>query len=480
MNLTKLAEAFRSGKLSPATAIERSFVAAKTHENLNCFVTLNSPPASQATQNAQAKLADSDAGPLTGIPIAHKDIFCTAGIKTTCASQILADYIPPYESHVTALLKSAGAISIGKCNMDEFAMGTTGENSSFGATLNPWDQTRCAGGSSSGSAAAVAARIVPVATGTDTGGSVRLPASYCGICGIKPTYGMVSRRGIVAYASSLDQAGVLATCTADLRIMLEAMIGHDKHDSTSLPDAKLAPASFANSDKLLTIGIADEFFGAGIDPDVAQIVRNAVNVLVGDNAKSTPIEFSHLEFAVPTYYIIACAEASSNLARYDGMLYGRRITTDNLAESITSSRSEGFGKEVQRRIILGSFVLSHGYIDAYYRQAQKIRHLLIDDFNNAFASCDLIATPTSPTVAPKLGTLSNDPLLMYSQDICTVPASLAGLPALSIPCGMNDDMPVGMQLIGPARSENLLLDVAERFEQLTNHHKRIPPGFDDE
>ena len=460
--------------------VERAVAKAKQHAHLNAFITLHQEATQATIKHAQTRLAKSGPAPLIGIPIAHKDIFCTAGIRTTCASQILANYTPPYESHVTKLLDDAGAVSIGKCNMDEFAMGTTGENSSFGATLNPWNQGHCAGGSSSGSAAAVAARIVPAATGTDTGGSVRLPASYCGICGIKPTYGMISRRGIVAYASSLDQAGVFATNASDLRIMLASMIGHDAQDSTSLTDAAIESRSAATNNSKLTIGMADEFFATGVNTQVAALVRSAVAKLSDHGLATSSVKFAHLDYAVPAYYIIACAEASSNLARYDGMLYGYRADASDLSTTVMRSRSEGFGQEVQRRIMLGSFVLSHGYVDAYYRQAQKIRQLLVDDFKLAFANCDLIAAPTSPTAAPKIGEFSDDPLLMYSQDVCTVPASMAGLPALSIPCGMLDGLPVGLQLIGPARSENLLLRVAELYQQLTDHHQQVPPGYDDE
>lgn len=455
----------------------QAFQQAKTHANLNAFITLT-PASEQALADAQARLDTGTGGMLCGIPIAYKDIFCTANVKTTCASKLLAEYIPPYESHVTALLNAAGAICVGKCNMDEFAMGTTGENSAFGATRNPWNPAHSSGGSSSGSAVAVATRTVPVAIGTDTGGSVRMPAAYCGISGIKPTYGLVSRRGIIAYASSLDQAGVLATTAADLRATLTIMAAHDPAESTSLPNAALPAASPAKDNlRGLRVGIATEFFEASVTDPVATTVQEAVTELGKLGASTVAVSIPNLEYAVEAYYIIACAEASSNLARYDGLLYGKRAQADNLLDLVQRSRSEGFGKEVQRRILLGTFVLSHGYVDAYYRQAQKIRQLLLTDFKTAFDSCDLIAAPATPTTAPQLGLFSDDPVQMYNQDICTVTANLCGLPALSIPCGLAGGMPVGLQLIGAAHSDSHLLSVAEHFQKITDYHTLLPPGI---
>ena len=443
--------------------------------DLNAFITDRTDIAKKEAANAQRRIDEGDKSLLCGLPIAIKDVFMTRGDKTTCASKILGSYISPYESHVSALLGKSGAISVGKCNMDEFAMGTTGENSAYGPALNPWDTSRSPGGSSSGSAVAVAARMVSASIGTDTGGSVRMPAAYCGICGIKPTYGLASRRGMVAYASSLDQAGVFATSAADLRIVLGSMIGHDPKESTSLPGSAMDGIPFEAKDmKGLRVGVAKEFFAASVEDGVATLVKEAIEKIESLGASATEVSIAHLSHAIPAYYIIACAEASSNLARYDGLLYGSRAKADDLGDCVEISRSEGFGEEVQRRIMLGTFVLSHGYVDAYYRQAQKIRRLLAADFQKAFEDCDMIATPAAPTVAPKLDAFADDPVLMYSQDICTAPVNMAGLPAVAIPCGLVDGLPAGLQLIGPERSENKLLGVCEQYQLHTDFHDKVP------
>ncbi len=421
-------------------------------------------------------LGSGQHGPLCGLPLAVKDIFCTKGTRTTCGSKMLADYASPYESHATALLAQAGSVLAGKTNLDEFAMGTTGENSAYGPTLNPWDPERTPGGSSSGSAAAVAARLVTAALGTDTGGSVRMPAAYCGISGIKPTYGMVSRRGMVAYGSSLDQAGVFATAAADLRTVLAAIAGHDPGDSTSLADAALPARQDRSSLAGLTVGVAPELFGTGVSSAVAELVRAAAEQLQQLGAAVADISLPAIEHAIPAYYILACAEASSNLSRFDGVRYGKRAEGNSIEEVMMRSRSQGFGAEVQRRILLGTFVLCHGYFDAYYRRAQQVRKMFIDDFARAFAACDLVAAPAAPTVAPLLGEFADDPVRMYGQDICTVPANLAGLPAVAVPCGFAGGLPVGLQLIGPRMSDGLLLDCAEAYQQATGFHAEAPPA----
>ncbi len=477
MRLAAQAAALRGRKSSVAEAVSEAEGKISAAKDLNAFITVRADAAKADAESAQEKIDGGDASPLCGIPIAVKDVFMTKGDRTTCASQILADYVSPYESHVSGLLKEAGAVCVGKSNMDEFAMGTTGENSSFGPTLNPWDTGRSPGGSSSGSAVAVAAGIVAAAIGTDTGGSVRMPAAYCGICGIKPTYGLASRRGMVAYASSLDQAGAFATSAADLRTVLGAMVGHDPLDSTSLTEPVDLEAEFTEDDaKGIRVGIAEEFFAAGVEDGVAERVREAVTAIEGLGATVVEVSVPRLSHAIPAYYIIACAEASSNLARYDGLLYGTRAEADDLTACVERARSKGFGDEVQRRILLGSFVLSHGFVDAYYRQAQKIRRLLMQDFEAAFGECDMIATPAAPTVAPKLGAFADDPVLMYSQDICTAPVNLAGLPAVAVPCGLSDGLPAGLQLIGPRMSERRLLGICELYQSRTGFHELVPPG----
>ena len=477
MSLAKQADALRGRKISVAELVSEAKRKIDAGSGLNAFITERHDLALQEASEAQRRIDEGDSSPLCGMPIAIKDIFMTKGDRTTCGSQILGDFVAPYESHVTSLLRDAGTINVGKCNLDEFAMGTTGENSSFGPTLNPWDEGRSPGGSSSGSAAAVAARIVASSIGTDTGGSVRMPAAYCGVCGIKPTYGLASRRGMVAYASSLDQAGAFATSAADLRIVLGAMLGHDPMDSTSLTDSRIAGEDFTEEDlKGLRIGVAKEFFAAGVDGAVASNVMDAVARFEKLGATVSDVSIAHLDHAIHAYYIIACAEASSNLARYDGLLYGTRSKADDLTDCVERSRSDGFGDEVQRRVMLGAFVLSHGYVDAYYRQAQRVRRMLMVDFAGAFEDCDLIATPAAPTTAPKLGAFANDPVRMYSQDVCTVPVNLAGLPAIAVPCGLADGLPAGIQLIGPKRSEHMLLGACEQYQLHTNHHEMVAPG----
>ncbi len=416
-------------------------------------------------------------GPLAGLPIALKDIFCTRGLRTTCGSKMLQNFVPPYDAHVVECLRRADAVLIGKTNMDEFAMGSSTENSAYQLTRNPWDLERIPGGSSGGSAAAVAAGEVPLAIGTDTGGSIRQPAGLCGITGLKPTYGRVSRFGLVAFASSLDQAGPMARDVEGVALLLEAIAGHDRRDSTSV-DRPVPPYRRTLNEpiKPLTIGVAREHFGAGLDPEVERSVREALKVYKLLGATIKDVSLPNSPHAVATYYLVATAEASSNLARYDGVHYGHRAASfDNLIQMMGRSRGEGFGTEVKRRIMLGTFVLSSGYIDAYYVKALKVRRLIKDDFDRAFRECDVIIGPTSPAPAFKIGERSNDPLAMYLSDIYTISANLAGLPGISIPCGFSSGgLPIGMQLLTSAFEEEKLLRVARMFEREAGLHARRP------
>ena len=416
-------------------------------------------------------------GPLAGLPIALKDVLCTRGQNTTCASKILDNFVPPYDAHVVERLKQADAVLLGKTNMDEFAMGSSTENSAFQVTRNPWDLERIPGGSSGGSAAAVAACEAPLALGTDTGGSIRQPAGLCGVVGLKPTYGRVSRYGLVAFASSLDQVGPFAHDVSDAALLLEVVAGHDTRDSTSVD--RLVPPyrqTLEQPVQPLTVGVVREHFGAGLDAEVEQAVREALRVYEGLGATVKEVSLPNSPHAIATYYLVAMAEASSNLARYDGTLYGRRAaSSDNLVQMMERTRGEGFGAEVKRRIMLGTFVLSAGYVDAYYLKALKVRRLIRDDFDRAFRECDVIVGPTSPTPAFKVGERSADPLAMYLADVYTVGANLAGLPGISIPCGFTKaGLPIGLQLQAPPFEEEKLLRVARRYERATDWHTRRP------
>ncbi len=445
--------------------------------SLNAFITVDEEVSLAQARAADARLARGAAGPLTGIPIAHKDIFCTQRLRTTCGSRMLEHYTSPYDAHVIERLDAAGAVLLGKTNMDEFAMGSSNETSHFGPVRNPWDRSRVPGGSSGGSAAAVAARMAPAATGTDTGGSIRQPAALTGVCGLKPTYGVVSRYGMVAFASSLDQGGPLARSAADLALLLNAMAGHDARDSTSLarPTEDYA-RSLALPLKGLRIGLPREYFGEGVEPGVRACVRAALDWYERQGARTVPLELPHTALAVPVYYVLAPAEASSNLSRFDGVRYGHRAKDfTDLADMYCRTRAEGFGAEVQRRILVGTYVLSHGYYDAYYLKAQKVRRLIARDFAAAFAQCDLVMGPTTPTTAFALGAKVDDPVQMYLNDIFTIPAPLAGLPALSIPCGFDDKgLPVGLQLMGNYFAEAQLLGAAHQYQRATDWHRRVP------
>jgi aspartyl-tRNA(Asn)/glutamyl-tRNA(Gln) amidotransferase subunit A len=421
---------------------------------------------------------DLNCSEVAGVPLAIKDVLCTRGIRTTCGSRILEGFVPPYDAAVIEQLKRAGAILLGKTNMDEFAMGSSCENSGFGPSRNPWDLERVPGGSSGGSAAAVAAGLCAGSLGTDTGGSIRQPASFCGVVGLKPTYGRVSRFGLVAFASSLDQIGPITKDVEDAAILLRVIAGHDRRDSTSVnrpvPDYRSALNQPVRGMKL---GVPKEYFIEGMDSQVAETVRKAMHVFEGLGAELVEVSLPHTEYAVAVYYIVAPAEASSNLARYDGVKYGLRIPDSrDLISMYRQSRSNGFGPEVKRRIMLGTYVLSSGYYDAYYRKASQVRTLIRRDFEKAFERCDALLAPVAPIPAFKLGEKTDDPLQMYLSDAFTLPASLAGIPGLSVPCGFtNEGLPVGLQILGPTFSEERILRIAYQFEQHTEHHKRNPP-----
>jgi aspartyl-tRNA(Asn)/glutamyl-tRNA(Gln) amidotransferase subunit A len=445
---------------------------------LNAFVTVTGERALEDARRADARIARGEGGPLTGVPLAHKDIFCTEGILTTCGSRMLSNFVAPYDATVVERLAAAGMVLLGKTNMDEFAMGSSNETSFFGAVKNPWDPSKVPGGSSGGSAAAVAARIAPVATGTDTGGSIRQPGALTGLTGFKPTYGRVSRYGMIAFASSLDQAGVLAQSAEDAALVLAAMAGHDPRDSTSV-DAPVPnyAAGLEKPIKGLKIGIIREFFGAGLESGTGAAVRVAIESFRARGASVVEVSLPALPLSVPTYYVVAPAECSSNLSRFDGVRFGHRCAEPrDLMDLYKRTRGEGFGAEVKRRIMTGTYVLSAGYYDAYYLKAQKVRSLINADFRRAFESVDVLMGPTTPTPAFSIGAKTDDPILMYLNDIYTIGANLAGLPAVSVPCGLVDGLPVGLQVIGPHFSEERLLATAHAWQRETDWHRRLPEG----
>ena len=449
-----------------------------TEERLRSYVTLCRASALQEARQADERLKNgSDTPPLLGIPVALKDIFLTQGVPTTCASKILGNFVPPYDGTAVKKLKQSGAVIVGKTNMDEFAMGSSTENSAFAVTRNPWNLERVPGGSSGGSAAAVAADQCVAALGTDTGGSIRQPAACCGIVGLKPTYGRVSRFGVIAFASSLDQVGPMTKDVTDCALMLEAIAGHDPADSTSVPAPLSAYASYLNGEvKGLRVGIPKEYFIPGMQSEVEQAVKGGIRGLEKNGVEAVEVSLPYTEYAVAVYYIIATAEASSNLARYDGMKYGYRAPGKDLTETYMKSREEGFGPEVKRRIMLGTYALSAGYYDSYYLKAQKVRTLIKRDFEEAFKKCDVIVTPTAPTTAFKIGEKTQEPLKMYLSDIFTISVNLAGLPGLSLPCGFDGaGMPIGMQVVGKHFDETTIVRVAFAYEQATEWHKRKPP-----
>ena len=454
---------------------------ARLNPALNAFIGIDAQKSLAQARAADERLARGEAGPLSGIPLAQKDIFCAEGWRTTCGFKMLDTFVAPYNATVIERFNAAGAVILGKTNMDEFAMGSSNENSYYGPVKNPWDVTRVAGGSSGGSAAAVAARLAPAATGTDTGGSIRQPAALCGLTGLKPTYGVVSRWGMIAYASSLDQGGPMARSAEDCAVLLNAMAGFDERDSTSVERPTedysrfLREARGAKPLAGLKIGLPKEFFGEGCDAGVMAAVQTAIDNYRQLGAETVEVSLPNMKLAIPAYYVIAPAEASSNLSRYDGVRYGHRAAEyGDLNDMYAKSRAQGFGAEVKRRILIGTYVLSHGYYDAYYLQAQRIRRLIADDFVAAFRQCDLLLGPTTPGTAFGIGEKTDDPVQMYLSDIYTIAVNLAGLPGMSLPCGFSEGLPVGLQLIGNYFDEARLLDTAHRFQQASDWHRRTP------
>src|ERR1700761_2317671 len=446
---------------------------------LNAFITVTREQALAAAQAADRDIAASRGGALTGVPIAHKDIFCTSGVKTTCGSRMLDNFISPYDATVVVKLKAAGALMLGKANMDEFAMGSSNETSYFGPVRNPWNTALVPGGSSGGSAAAVAARLAPLATATDTGGSIRQPAALCGVTGFKPTYGRVSRYGMIAFASSLDQAGTITATAEDAALVMREMAGFDPNDSTSVDKPVPDYAESLNGPLAgLKIGLLKEFFDKGLDPESEKRIREALAVYEKLGARLVEVSLPNLPMSVPVYYVVAPAECSSNLARFDGVRFGHRCKDPrDLMDLYKRSRGEGFGAEVKRRIMTGTYVLSAGYYDAYYLKAQKVRRLIAADFERAFGEVDVVIGPATPTPAFEIGAKTSDPVTMYLNDIYTIGANLAGLPAMSIPCGFVEGLPVGLQIIGPHFSEEKLLNVAHVFQRETDWHTRVPERY---
>ena len=480
LSIGALADRLAAKELS-SVELTRHFLARieRLNPGLNAVITVTAQEALADAAHADARLGQGERGPLLGIPLIHKDIFCTDGVRTSCGSRMLDNFIAPYDATVVARLKAAGVVMLGKANMDEFAMGSSNETSFYGPVRNPWDTTKVPGGSSGGSAAAAAARLAPYATGTDTGGSIRQPAALTGLTGVKPTYGRVSRYGMIAFASSLDQAGVLCRSAADAAEVLKVMAGFDPKDSTSVdtpvPDY---PALLDAPLEGLKIGLLREFFD-GLESRNAGLIQDALKVLTSLGAETVEVSLPHLPLSVPTYYVVAPAECSSNLSRFDGVRFGYRCTEPkDLTDLYERSRGEGFGAEVKRRIMTGTYVLSAGYFDAYYLKAQKVRRLITDDFRAAFQKVDLVAGPTTPTPAFAIGAKIDDPITMYLNDIYTIGANLAGLPGLSTPCGLVDGLPVGLQLIGPHFAEAKLLGAAHQFQLATDWHTLRPRGYE--
>jgi aspartyl-tRNA(Asn)/glutamyl-tRNA(Gln) amidotransferase subunit A len=480
LSIGELGRALRAGKTS-SVEITRHFLSRIERLNpaLNALITVTAEQALAQAKAADARRAAGDEGPLLGIPLIHKDIFCTDGVRTSCGSRMLDNFIAPYDATVVTRLKDAGAVMLAKANMDEFAMGSSNETSFYGPVKNPWDTSKVPGGSSGGSAAAAAARLAAFTTGTDTGGSIRQPAALTGVTGVKPTYGRVSRYGMIAFASSLDQAGVLARSAEDAAIVLKVMAGFDPRDSTSI-DTPVPDYSAALGEPLagLKIGLLREFFD-GLEARNAALIHDALKVYRSLGAQTVEVSLPHLPLSVPTYYVVAPAECSSNLSRFDGVRFGHRCEQPkDLLDLYKRSRGEGFGAEVKRRIMTGTYVLSAGYFDAYYLKAQKVRRLITDDFRAAFAQVDLLIGPTTPTPAFAIGAKVDDPITMYLNDIYTIGANLAGLPGLSLPCGFVDGLPMGLQLIGPHFSESRLLNAAHRYQTATEWHMQGPRGYE--
>ena len=480
MTLTELSTMLQAGDVSSTELTEHFLSRIKQHDaTLNSFITVVEDQAMTQAAAADNALKNGAAGPLTGVPIAHKDIFCTRGVKTSCGSKMLDNFISPYDATVVSKFKQAGVVTLGKTNMDEFAMGSSSETSFYGPVRNPWNIDTVPGGSSGGSAAAVASRLAPAATGTDTGGSIRQPAAMCGITGLKPTYGLVSRYGMIAFASSLDQGGPMAQTAEDCALMLNVMAGFDEKDSTSLemgiPDYS---AGLDHSIEGLRIGLPREYFDAGLDKNVKAVIQGALDQYRELGAELVEIDLPNSGLSVPVYYVVAPAECSANLSRFDGVRYGYRCEDpQDLYDLYTRSRGEGFGAEVKRRIMVGTYALSAGYYDAYYLKAQQLRHLISDDFKEAFNNVDVIMGPASPEPAFNLGEKAEDPISMYLSDIYTIAVNLAGLPGMSVPAGFVDGKPVGLQIIGNYFEESRLLNVAHKYQQHTDWHRQIPDNF---
>ncbi|MBT8420988.1 MAG: Asp-tRNA(Asn)/Glu-tRNA(Gln) amidotransferase subunit GatA [Gammaproteobacteria bacterium] len=479
-SLTELSAALQGRKIS-SEELTRFFLdrIGRLDTTLNSFITVTEELALEQARSADKRIAAGDAGVLTGIPVAHKDIFCTQGVRTTCGSRMLENFSAPYDATAIARIASSGTVMLGKTNMDEFAMGSSNETSYFGPVKNPWDGERVPGGSSGGSAAAVAARLAPIATGTDTGGSIRQPASFCNVTGIKPTYGRVSRYGMIAYASSLDQGGVIARNAEDAALLLGAMAGVDPRDSTSVdlpvPDYM---TTLSESLRGVKVGLPREWYGDGLDSGVRAVVEAALTSLAGLGVELVDINLPHSPYCIPCYYVIAMSEASSNLSRYDGVRFGHRCENPrDLLDLYIRSRAEGFGTEVKRRIMTGTFSLSAGYYDAYYLKALKVRRLIAEDFRRAFEKVDILAGPVAPTPAFALGEHMDDPVTMYLQDIYTLPLNLAGLPGMSVPAGFDRGLPVGLQLIANHWEEARLFNMAHRYQQETDWHHFVPSRF---
>jgi len=479
--LAQLSIALESKKISSEELTRLYIERCNKHNNsLNCFITITGEEALKKARQADKKRASGDYNLLTGIPIAQKDIFCTNGTRTTCGSKMLDNFVAPYDATLIKKMNDAGLIMLGKTNMDEFAMGSSNETSFYGPVKNPWDDCRVPGGSSGGSASAVAARLTPAATGTDTGGSIRQPSSFCGITGLKPTYGRVSRYGMVAFASSLDQGGPMTQTAEDAALIMNIIAGFDEHDSTSTEKpTDNYTEKLNNSIKGLKIGLPKQYFDESLDNNIAEVIENGLKELEKLGAKCVDVELPHTELSIPAYYVVAPAECSSNLSRYDGVRFGHRCKEPkDLSDLYCRSRQEGFGKEVKRRIMTGTYVLSAGYYDAYYIKAQKIRQIISNDFQNVFKNVDIIAGPTTTGVAFKLNEKLNDPISMYLSDLYTVSVNLAGLPAISVPSGFINKLPVGMQLIGNYFQESLLMNVAHQYQKVTDWHQKIPQAYE--
>ena len=473
--------ALLAGKKISSLELTREFLAriGRFNPKINAYVTLDEEKTLAQAHAADARIGRGEAGPLTGIPIAQKDIFCAKGWTTTCGSKMLENFVAPYDAHIIEQFDRAGAVNLGKTNMDEFAMGSSNETSYFGQVKNPWDKSRVPGGSSGGSAAAVAARMCAAATGTDTGGSIRQPASLCGLSGLKPTYGVCSRYGMIAFASSLDQAGPMAKSSEDLALMMNVMAGFDPRDSTSLQRDKEDYTRSLNKPLTgLRIGLPKEYFADGLDAGVAKVVEDAIAEYRKLGAETVEVSLPNTRLSIPVYYVLAPAEASSNLARFDGVRYGYRAPEyTDLLDMYCKTRAQGFGEEVKRRIMIGTYVLSAGYYDAYYLKAQKIRRLIAQDFTEAFKQCDVIMGPAAPGTAFKVGEKTADPVSMYLEDLYTIAVNLAGLPGMSIPAGFSNGLPVGLQIIGNYFDEARMLGVGHQYQQTTDWHKRMPEGM---